>query len=123
MTSVECEQTAVDEDIVRGILSDRSGQIISEDVTSIDKETFKELFRNHTDHGINSDKLLSELFNASNRSENCSGPYMLTMGEGRPLSEEVISWVLATLPMGAMVSSSRIVPRIPISEFVILVNH
>ena len=38
-----------------------------------------------------------------NVTTNCTNPNMLTLANGDPLSEEVISWVLATLPMGAMV--------------------
>ena len=101
MTSGECEE--VDMDIIRDILGNRSEQIFSEDVTSIDKQTFRQLFRNHSEQEIISDDLISELFSSSNKSHNCSNPYIMRMGDSQPLSEEAISWVLATLPMGAMV--------------------
>ena len=87
-----------DPDIIRDVLSNKTQ--ISQDV--IDRDTFNELFRNHSIGQINSDKL-SEILTSNNSSNKCSNPYLLTMGDGRPLSEEVISWVLATLPMGAMV--------------------
>ena len=105
MTSDDCEEA--DLDIIRDILGNRSEQILSEDVTRIDKETFRELFLNNSEQGIISDDLISELFSSSNTSQNCSNPYILRMGDSRPLSEEVISWVLATLPMGAMVRIIR----------------
>ena len=88
-----------DPDIIRDVLSNKTQ--ISQDV--IDRDTFNELFRNHSIGQINSEKLLSEILTSNNSSNKCSNPYLLTMGDGRPLSEEVISWVLATLPMGAMV--------------------
>ena len=90
MTSGECEE--VDMDIIRDILGNRSELILSEDVTSIDMETFRQLFRNHSEEEFLSDNLI-----------NCSNPYIMRMGDSQPLSEEAISWVLATLPMGAMV--------------------
>ena len=102
MTSGDCEE--VDKDLIRDFLGNRSEKILSEDVTSKDNETFKKLFKIKEK---NSDDLFSELLAISNKTQNCSNPYILTMGEmgdSRPLSEEVISWVLATLPMGAMVS-------------------
>ena len=105
MTSTTCGDTDIreilgdtDPDIIRDILSNKTQ--ISQDV--IDRDTFNELFRNHSIGQINSDKL-SEILTSNNSSNKCSNPYLLTMGDGRPLSEEVISWVLATLPMGAMV--------------------
>ena len=90
MTSGECEE--VDMDTIREILGNRSELILSEDVTSIDMETFRQLFRNHSEEEFLSDNLI-----------NCSNPYIMRMGDSQPLSEEAISWVLATLPMGAMV--------------------
>ena len=99
MTSAECEEMEGDKDLIRDFLGNRSEKILSEDITSIKKETFKKLFQIKEN---NSDDLFSELF--GNKTQNCSNPYILTMGDSRPLSEEVISWVLATLPMGAMVS-------------------
>ena len=101
MTSVNCGEE--DLEIIRDILGNRSEQILSEEITRIDKETFRKLFLNHSEQGIISDDLISDFFSASNKSLNCSNPYILRMGDSRPLSEEVISWVLATLPMGAMV--------------------
>lgn len=101
MTSGDCEEA--DLDIIRDLLGNRSEHILSQDVNSIDKETFRELFLNHSEQGLISDDLISDLFSSGNKSKNCSNPYMLKMGDSRPLSEEVISWVLATLPMGAMV--------------------
>ena len=105
MTSTTCGERDIrdilrdtDPDIIRDIPSNKTQ--ISQDV--IDRDTFDELFRNHSIGEINSDKL-SEILTSNIRSNKCSNPYLLTMGDGRPLSEEVIPWVLATLPMGAMV--------------------
>ena len=117
MTSTTCGERDIrdilrdtDPDVIRNILGDTDPDIIrdilsnttqiSQDVR--DRDTYNELFRNHSIGQINSDKL-SEILTSNNSSNKCSNPYLLTMGDGRPLSEEVISWVLATLPMGAMV--------------------
>ena len=42
----------------------------------------------------------------TNVTGNCTNPHLMTQGDGEPLSEETISWILATLPIGALIGCS-----------------
>ena len=39
------------------------------------------------------------------RSINCSNPYILTGSESEALSEETISWIISSMPLGAILGS------------------